>query len=490
MIETLRGHLARLVFRREALYLIRALAEACMLTPWLAPVILSYRPLAIHSITTLGFVIILGTWYLARALNATAIKAPRQRAIALVAILAMSAGALYGLDLIPHEWPTWRWLTDTLRALTDLANILPPGLTIVLLVTFLSWRGLRLAQKQFSVRDVALGFQVGVLLFAIFMVFSLAAPDIQSEINPSIVAFFFCQLLAIGLTRVETLGQQPGGRPLPFGNWWLALLTLSTAGVIGLALLVIGLALGIGPEYVVQGLASIIAIVLIPLSLIVTPFLAVLGMLFEWLLEQIHLQDFASLLQTLLARLEGLATEPLPNDPTVQRSPLVDITVRVAGASKGILTIGIVAVVLIGAIWAINRWQTQRNQTSREKHESIWSGREWLARLRQRFRNIGQTARQLVRPGAGGFLMALTIRRIYARLQKLAAQRGYPREPAWTPYEYLPILNRCFPGYEAELAHITESYVGIHYGELPETAQELQDIRAAWGRIRASAHPE
>lgn len=487
MIETLRGHLARLVFRREVLYLIRALAEACMLTPWLALVILSYRPLPIHSITTLGFVVILGASYLTRALNATAIQAQRQRAIAASAILAMSAAVLYSLGLIPHEWPTWHWLTSALRALIDLANIMPPGLTIVLLVAFLSWRGLRLAQKQFSVRDVALGFQVGVLLFAIFMVFSIAAPDIQSEINPSIVAFFFCQLLAIGLTRVETLGHRPGGRPLPFGNWWLALLTLSTAGVIGIALLIIGIALGIGPEYITQGLVSIIAIVLIPLSLIATPFLAAFGMLFEWLLGQIHLEDFASLLQTLLARLEGLATEPLPNDPTAQRSPLVDVAVRVAGASKGILTIAIVAAVLIGVIWAINRLQTQRNPDSREKHESIWSGREWLARLRQRFQNIGQAARQLVRLGAGGFLTALTIRRIYARLQKLAAQRGYPRALAWTPYEYLPILNKCFPGYEAELTHITESYVGIHYGELPETAGELQEIRAAWERIRANA---
>ena len=40
------------------------------------------------------------------------------------------------------------------------------------------------------------------------------------------------------------------------------------------------------------------------------------------------------------------------------------------------------------------------------------------------------------------------------------------------------------PGSEAELETITEAYVGVHYGELPHGAEDLQRIRECWARVR------
>ena len=71
---------------------------------------------------------------------------------------------------------------------------------------------------------------------------------------------------------------------------------------------------------------------------------------------------------------------------------------------------------------------------------------------------------------------------------RLAASRGYPRPAARTPYEHLAALRQAFPGCESDVFRLTEAYVAVHYGELPERAEALLEIRAAFERIKA--HPE
>ena len=82
------------------------------------------------------------------------------------------------------------------------------------------------------------------------------------------------------------------------------------------------------------------------------------------------------------------------------------------------------------------------------------------------------------------FLTALTVRRIYANLVRLATEAGYPRPKAQTPYEYLVTLAEAFPDNADEVTVITEAYVGAHYGQLPDSRQELERIRACWERVQ------
>ena len=64
-----------------------------------------------------------------------------------------------------------------------------------------------------------------------------------------------------------------------------------------------------------------------------------------------------------------------------------------------------------------------------------------------------------------------------------AADLGYPRAPDETAYEYLPTLARVWPGMRAETELITDAYNRAHYGEVPETEEELARILAAWQRL-------
>jgi hypothetical protein len=68
-----------------------------------------------------------------------------------------------------------------------------------------------------------------------------------------------------------------------------------------------------------------------------------------------------------------------------------------------------------------------------------------------------------------------------------AGRRGYPRAESETPLEFLGTLVGAWPDLELEMRAVTDAYVRVHYGELPETQAELEAIRAAWKHVQSAA---
>jgi hypothetical protein len=478
------SRLARLRFNREAIYVLRALSEACLLTPWLTALALFYRPVSMLTVTSVTFVIILGMASLVRGMNALGVSANAQRGIAIGIVLILGAWGIRDLELGSGRWPDLEWLLSTIQSLGSARTLVPASLVILLAAVFLLWRGLRLGQRTLSVFDAWIGFQIGILLFALFIL--LSSPQSKQEANPSIVTFFFCQLLAMGLTRVETLGEYPGGRRSQFGGWWFGMLTTSTIATVALAGAILTFVLGVGPEYILLWLQPIIAILALLLSVVIVPILLAAGLTIDWLSSIIRMNEWLTQFQ--IVQEPGVALPTVAN--AGPQSPIVKAAVQMLSTGKGLLVLVLVILVVVSIIWITGRMQTKRKTAEDEEYESIWSAGLWAARLRnrlrQQFKKVTAAAGQLRRLGLGGLFTALTIRRIYSQLQKLAARRGYPRNPAWTPFEYLPVLIECLPACQADLNRITQAYVGVHYGELPETPAEMADIRAAWERIRQS----
>src|SRR5690606_25713275 len=79
---------------------------------------------------------------------------------------------------------------------------------------------------------------------------------------------------------------------------------------------------------------------------------------------------------------------------------------------------------------------------------------------------------------------AASIRRIYENMLYLATVNGYPRGAVETPNEYIKTLDEAWPERHDEIVRITRAYIQVRYGEVPETRQELDDIRDAWNRLR------
>jgi hypothetical protein len=119
------------------------------------------------------------------------------------------------------------------------------------------------------------------------------------------------------------------------------------------------------------------------------------------------------------------------------------------------------------------------------ERESILSVEEVVgdlrAALRERLDRLRGLAGQL---GAGHRRSIASIRKIYASMVDLAAEAGYPRRAAETPYEYRHTLYAAYPSSEGEIDTITEAYVRTHYGEVPDTPQEMAQIVDYWRKLQ------
>ena len=128
--------------------------------------------------------------------------------------------------------------------------------------------------------------------------------------------------------------------------------------------------------------------------------------------------------------------------------------------------------------------------SAQDERESIIESGDLIGMMRRaikkRLDELGKSlrGRTNLRPGQR-WLAAAKIRRIYARLMELSSRLGETRPPAYTPLEFLPILERLLPEGADEMGVITDAYLRVRYGELPETNQEISQVEGAWERVNA-----
>jgi hypothetical protein len=225
----------------------------------------------------------------------------------------------------------------------------------------------------------------------------------------------------------------------------------------------------------------ILSLIILPFLWILTPVLWLLG----WLVEAILRPLTHWVMTASLPHPEPFKALPEASKPLIDLEPVG----RVIRYGSNLLVIALVLAAVLSVVWVVGGRRNKQAYDESEQYESVWSGRALLnkfrAQVQRRWARLRNLANIAGRFGAGGLFTALTIRRIYAQTVQLAASRGYPRPAAHTPYEHLTTLYQAFPGREADLAQVTEAYVGVHYGELPEQPAALAEIRAAFDRIKA-----
>jgi len=151
-------------------------------------------------------------------------------------------------------------------------------------------------------------------------------------------------------------------------------------------------------------------------------------------------------------------------------------------------TFGLVLLALL-AFWLVKRRRTRRVTLISEEHVRVESLERdgVMEALRRGLGKLGELAGLVGQFGLGKkFYAAISVRHIYANLQKLATRRGYPRDPAWTPNDYLPHLRKAFPGQDEALLRITAAYNAFEYGHVSTDAGEMEELREAWLRISSS----
>ena len=416
----------------------------------------------------------------------TGLTLKRQRLVILGLILATVA-LLTRFHVHAHiplgsgEWPA---------ALLDDWVLLFEGLTdapITLgLVLICWWRGIYLVYRDFTLQSVSLSFRIDILwMVGAGLLWKMPR---AGEIGLLVYLFFFFAILSMGLARVDEIAGKKEGTAQPFGVGWMAIM-------LGAGFVVIGLGWLVARVYSPAGF-SVLGEWLSPVFEFIEQAAYTVFMFIGRLLEPV-LNFLLGIIEYLMNLMMQNMDEVMPQDfggviPTPEATETVQGGFPLGSVIKWSVIAGIVLAALIGVAFSLRKLVPREGDEQDSSRRTMLGLDEWrddlMGNLRAGADRLADMVASLAGRGLGMELYAvLSIRSIYASLGRLASKRGFPRRAAITPYEYMPALEQAFPqAAHADLAHITDAYVGVHYGEIPSTLREVQEIRQCWERVRTS----
>ena len=465
--------------QHELLYLTYGLMDVALVTPVALAVMRWARYWPAAEVTLWLLLIMLLPFNLARLLSALQIPPSRQQSVMAVSLILTIVIVIRSLLHDPQSLFDFHWMAEFYTSLATENGLWARDFSVFVLIVLMWARGIRLATRSFDVQRIGLRLRVGGLIFAPIAIW-FAYQRLFWDITPFLLLFFMAGLTAVALVRAEEVEQYRSGRSASLSPRWLgavfaaSLLTIFTAG--GLASTISG-----EPAVAVVGwlapfwlaLEFAAAVALTTFTYLAVPVLAV----FEPILEFLILTLGAVLARVLAQLALVLPAEGL--EAAEELNPLFEeITSAASGIGTGgrlIILLLMLALVLLVAL-ILSRLYRQATlavgngsviASGSDRPDEAGKGRQLLQRLG--FWRQWRTA--------------ASIRRIYQQMLRAAAARGFPRVESETPYEYLMTLARLWPENRADSRLITEAYVKIRYGQLPETRAELDAIKDAWQRL-------
>lgn len=460
--------------RRELLYLALAAMDLSVLMPLLLVASQYGARFTPQRAAPTFFIIVLLAFNLVRLLDALNFRDRIQRDIGLGVLILWIFLALRFILYRHYPLFSLGWVGEMVEHFKA-EKLWVEDVTIIFAVLVFWWRGLILAGRNLGVQSVAYHFRAGVLIEA--LVVSLVSRLTDWSPIPYVLGFFFFSLVAIALARAEEVGRWRSGLPFPFSIGWLGSITAAAGTVILVAAGLIALFTGeslvkvlalLGPVWDLA--SSIIAGILMLLFILLSPIFNALVNLLLKAVEQSNIEMPELLIDPVSEFQPGETLSGAPASLALYRPILTGLAV--------VIVVLIVALTL-GRLWRA-RSRLGRVETQRVRGELPAAG-QFTRRARSGLESL------MGRLGLiGRWYTAASIRRIYAQMVALASRSGHPRADSETPFEYLETLVAVWPDLQAQLDVITEAYVQVHYGELPETEEELEVIRQAWFYLQSS----
>ena len=458
---------------QELLYLADLAMQACMLYPWqlLLNTLSGYEEMSLLGVCLLFWI----PYLIASFLEVVEIPADRKQA--LVAGL-MIVGALLTVRLHAYgDYPIWdlSWLAVMAERLFDMFTDMPPDLFLIVLAFIGWWRGVVGSRKGHDLLQIQGHFRTGILVLVGFLLATLLGERI--DLAGTIFAFFFFGLMSIALARILDSGDI--NKSALNSRQWVGMLAGSAAGNLALALLASLIFSREGLRAVLRWFRPITSFIDRMIWLLIMFVFYLLEPLIQWLMDLIR------------SRMTGVGANVSPLGSPLM-SPLEGVqTLDLSSTRRICSTIVVVLVIIVGLLLvtrAIRRLAQRQAEGKDLERESLWSGQDFGKDLR----NTLDDALARLRALAGRFgeqhrRSAASIRKIYASMVDLATEAGHPRQAAETPYEYRNTLYRAFAGAERAVDAITEAYVQVHYGEIPGTQAEMEQLIEYWEELRRLA---
>lgn len=332
-----------------------------------------------------------------------------------------------------------------------------------LLAIVILWRGSTIGAREQSPIVIGQRFQFSLLLATLLTLSLILEP--RAGTLGGIALFFLAWLVALQLSHLEDTQISAVGRSVPMTRrWWLSL-GAAAFGAWLLAVIVAALATG-------QSLREVVGLLLLVASLPLAILLSFIPeAFFAWLRDRLENMQLLppGFLQN--SPLSGLFSQ-WQSDATAASDPAA------FDRTAALVLIGIAVLIMLVSL------ETRRRQAARNNDRAA----DWTAPLPPPAAATNAAQRLLRTFDLRQWLAAMTVRRLYARATREAAKRGFARQAAETPLDFLPRLRQAFPQANAEAALLTDAYIAAHYGEVPDTREALDALRSAWERMRAARH--
>jgi hypothetical protein len=474
--EAWRRYRSGLDWVEELAYLALLGMEASVIYPWqrLVNAWLGHDPVPFLGVCALLW----ASYVIASLLAHSDLTADRKQAI--IAVLLILSVLVAVRVFVYPDYALWQlgWIGDMANELFSFIEI-PPDLTAIVLVFVAWWRGILAARKEYDTPNAWFHFRVGIILLFAYLLITIFG--YRGEPTSLLLAFFFFGLISISLARIIELG---GIHASTLGSRrWIAVLIGATLGSLGLSLLVavvfsrntLRAVLGwFGPLW---RALSVVAWYAVAISLYL------LVPLLEWMVAWIPRalgrdpEELESLFGSpLMSPLAFPEAQDMPNYMSVCRTIFVVV----------LLVGGLLLVVRL--IRKLAERQAERDDLERE---SLFSGQELANDLRNSLRERWDRLRAMLSQVGDRRRRSIeSIRKIYASMVDLATEAGYGRREAETPYEYRRTLYQAFANGGEAIDAITEAYVRTHYGEVPDTPQEMAQIVRYWKGLQALVVPK
>jgi hypothetical protein len=424
--------------------------------------------------------IALGSMYLTRLMERTGLPALARDGLQLLALMAMLGASLNWIILSDVGMSMGRMFSRWLQLVSVVLQHLALFLVVLLSVIYAWWRGSSGARIS-ALAPAGVGFRFRLIVLLLAFEAGFARGQGVGRILEVLPITFGAGLLAMSISRAESIARSPGARKNPFGRGW----------AIGAALMVVTMvAGGIGLGYMLRStmafeLARWFGAALISLlQVLLAPVLYVFFLAIYHLLRNVGLSQEQPLIRP--EAIQGVQSwmREMQSQAGEQADWLVWINAH-GDEIKFALLAGVLLLILAGVILAARSGGSRQQAQAADRGESLYSPEALLENLRSRLRVVGEALdprRHIA--GLRRRWVESVVRRIYTQFLNLAEKRGMARWDFETPLEFLGRLQASYPESEAPALVITQAYNEVRYGEFPDEAIDLTAVRSSWRDLR------
>ncbi len=456
--------------------------ELSWLVPWFQVITLAVKDQPAWLIGLILFGVLFGAFALARAAFNLSIKDKIRRRLFLIYIF---------VTLLISEWlilyrqtsPTdlWNLYNQSLDAISDFRELIPPEIVVFLIVLFVVRRGFSLARDWGGANSVISSIQGSIVAYILLGIIARSA--VKEVIQANLFIFLVTAIFGMLTARIGSIRKLRGGRGVDFNFQWLGSILASTVLITSVTAAVAV----ISASQVEELNQSLRLMIFSLLYLIAAPFVTLASRIFP------ALESLRQVWPTIEVEQETTVSQPGALDATQAElsqtagTNMIEVLLQLRFLLFAVILL--VAIVLI--VRMTQRWRGGADAGADDERDSILDGRgllRWmLDALRLRAKKTADSLVQATQLNRRERTRAAArVRRIYADFMALCENAGLVREDSQTPLEFLPGTTGLFPQTYHEITLITESYQRVRYGEYPETHQEVQDVEHAWEQVRAA----